>query len=60
MSLPLPPVAEHTSHTPAEQRVIVRNVSWTTYENLLADLANQSSLRTFLSIDVPFSQQSGE
>jgi Uma2 family endonuclease len=29
----------------AEQRVILHDVSWTTYEELLADLANQSAVR---------------
>jgi Uma2 family endonuclease len=33
------------SHAQTEQRVIVRFVSWTTYEHLLADLSNQSSTR---------------
>src|SRR5437868_1631488 len=28
-----------------EQRIIVPNVSWATYESFLADLANQSSIR---------------
>jgi hypothetical protein len=30
---------------PAEQKVILYNVSWETYEKLLADLADQSSTR---------------
>jgi Uma2 family endonuclease len=38
-------MVEHMRRAPAEQRVIVRNVSWATYEKLLADLANQSSTR---------------
>jgi len=45
MSPPTLAIGEHVSHTPAEQRVIVQPVSWTTYEQLLADLANQSSTR---------------
>ena len=38
-------LADHVCRAPAEQRVIVQNVSWATYEKLLADLANQSSTR---------------
>jgi Uma2 family endonuclease len=45
MSPPPLAIREQTSHTPAEQRVIVQPVSWTTYEQLLADLASQSSTR---------------
>jgi Uma2 family endonuclease len=36
---------EKESRPPAEQRVIAHNISWETYERLLADLANQSSPR---------------
>lgn len=32
-------------HEPAEERVFLHNVQWQTYERLLADLANQSSIR---------------
>ena len=45
MSPPTVVIGEQLSHAPAEQRVIVHSVSWTTYEHLLADLANQSSTR---------------
>src|SRR4030095_5257548 len=45
MSPPTLTVEEQVSHGPAEQRVIVRFVSWTSYEHLLADLSNQSSTR---------------
>jgi Uma2 family endonuclease len=36
---------EDISRAPAEQKVILYNVSWETYEKLLADLADQSSTR---------------
>jgi Uma2 family endonuclease len=36
---------EDSSRASAEQRVILYNVSWDTYEKLLADLADQSSTR---------------
>ena len=45
MSPPTLAIGEHVSHAQTEQRVIVRFVSWTTYEHLLADLSNQSSTR---------------
>ena len=45
MSPPTLAIGEHMSHAQTEQRVIVRFVSWTTYEHLLADLSNQSSTR---------------
>jgi Uma2 family endonuclease len=45
MSPPTLAIGEHVSHAQTEQRVIVRFVSWTTYEHLLADLSNQSSAR---------------
>jgi Uma2 family endonuclease len=45
MSPPTLAIGEHVSHTQTAQRVIVRFVSWTTYEHLLADLSNQSSPR---------------
>jgi Uma2 family endonuclease len=45
MSPPTLTFGEHMSHAQIEQRVIVRFVSWTTYEHLLADLSNQSSTR---------------
>jgi Putative restriction endonuclease len=45
MSPPTLAIGEHVSHAQTEQRVIIRFVSWTTYEHLLADLANQSSTR---------------
>jgi Uma2 family endonuclease len=45
MSPPTLAIGEHVSHAQTEQRVIIRFVSWTTYEHLLADLANQSSAR---------------
>lgn len=45
MNPPPTAIAERVSHPPMEQRVIVRPVSWATYERLLADLANQSSTR---------------
>jgi Uma2 family endonuclease len=45
MSPPPATMAEYVSRVPAEQRVIVHNVSWVTYESLLADLANQSTIR---------------
>jgi Uma2 family endonuclease len=45
MSPPTLAIGEHVSHAHTEQRVIVRFVSWTTYEHLLADLSNQSSTR---------------
>jgi len=45
MSPPTLAIGEHVSHVQTEQRVIVRFVSWTTYEHLLADLSNQSSTR---------------
>lgn len=45
MSPPTLAIGEHVSQAQTEQRVIVRFVSWTTYEHLLADLSNQSSTR---------------
>jgi Uma2 family endonuclease len=45
MSPPTLAIGEHVSHAQTEQRVIIRFVSWTTYEHLLADLSNQSSTR---------------
>ena len=45
MSPPTLAIGEHVSHAQTEQRVIIRFVSWTTYEHLLADLAHQSSTR---------------
>jgi len=45
MSPPTLAIGEHVSHAQPAQRVIVRSVSWTTYEHLLADLSNQSSTR---------------
>jgi Uma2 family endonuclease len=45
MSPPTLAIGEHVSYAQTEQRVIVRFVSWTTYEHLLADLSNQSSTR---------------
>jgi Uma2 family endonuclease len=45
VSPPTLAIGEHVSHAQTEQRVIVRFVSWTTYEHLLADLSNQSSTR---------------
>ncbi len=33
------------SHLPDEERVLLHNVSWSTYEQLLADLASQSAPR---------------
>lgn len=36
---------EHVRRAPAEQRVIVQNIRWATYENLLADLTDQSATR---------------
>jgi Uma2 family endonuclease len=45
MSPPTLAIGEHVSHAQTEQRVMVRFVSWTTYEHLLADLSNQSSTR---------------
>src|SRR5438105_3617948 len=33
------------SQPPGEQRVVLQNVSWATYEQLLSDLANQSAPR---------------
>jgi len=37
--------SEDLSRAPAEQKVILYDVSWETYEKLLADLADQSSTR---------------
>ncbi len=45
MSPPTLAIGEHVGHAQTEQRVIIRFVSWTTYEHLLADLAHQSSTR---------------
>jgi Uma2 family endonuclease len=45
MSPPTLAIGEHVSHAQTEQRVIIRFVSWTTYEHLLADLSNQSPTR---------------
>ncbi len=36
---------EKTGKLPGEQRMVLHEVSWATYEHLLADLANQSSPR---------------
>jgi Uma2 family endonuclease len=38
-------IDERTSQIPAEQRVLLSPVSWATYERLLTDLAQQSSIR---------------
>lgn len=38
-------MGEHVHRAPSERRVMMHNVSWTTYEKLLADLANQSATR---------------
>src|SRR5437868_2462482 len=38
-------ISEQVSRPAAEQRVILHNVGWQTYEKLLADLASQSSVR---------------
>jgi Uma2 family endonuclease len=38
-------ISEKISRQPAEQKMILHNVSWKTYQNLLADFANQSSPR---------------
>ena len=38
-------IQEPTSHTPAEQRVIVQPVSWTTYEQLLVISRTRESRR---------------
>ena len=38
-------ISEKMSRPPAERRVILQNVRWATYEGLLTDLANQSSIR---------------
>jgi Uma2 family endonuclease len=45
MSAPPATVQDRTTQVVAEQRVILSPVSWATYESLLADLANQSSIR---------------
>jgi Uma2 family endonuclease len=45
MSSPPATIAERVTRAPAEQRVIMHNVSWATYEKLCADLASQSSIR---------------
>jgi hypothetical protein len=37
--------SEHLSPVITEQRVILHDMSWETYEKLLADLADQSSIR---------------
>jgi Uma2 family endonuclease len=38
-------INEKSSRPPAEKRIIIPNVSWATYESLLADLADQSTIR---------------
>jgi Uma2 family endonuclease len=38
-------IIERSSRPPAEQRIIMQNVSWETYESLLRDLADQGSVR---------------
>jgi Uma2 family endonuclease len=38
-------IKEKASREPAEQRIIIQNISWATYESLLADLADQSTIR---------------
>src|ERR1051326_7561101 len=38
-------ISEQINRPPAEQRMILHNVGWETYEKLLADLASQSSVR---------------
>ena len=45
MSIQTDSLSESVSRPPAEQRVVLHNISWATYEQLLADLANQSSTR---------------
>ena len=45
MPAPLATVQDRITQVAAEQRVILSSVSWATYESLLADLADQSSIR---------------
>src|SRR5437763_5879909 len=45
MSIQTDAINESVSRPPAEQRIILHNISWETYEKLLVDLANQSSKR---------------
>jgi len=45
MSTQTDDVIEQLTPQPAEQKVILHNISWKTYESLLADYASQSSPR---------------